>query len=230
MKTITIILIIIATTMVSKAQVNMNVSGGEQEYKLRQDLVQDIDSLLYEKFRIEDSINYMNTSYGLQFGEFKSMSGFSASTEATVFIKNHKKSFEIGIFFDDNTKELTGMSFTHKYYILRNRFNRTSLIEPFINYNFVYRVTYLDKPVNMYPENIDPSENNRSRYSSMEHYLGGGVEINAFKNVYINVSGGFGRYIGSIMKPCNPDPNTGYYEGGKGWSGIVKIGLGFRMF
>lgn len=229
MKTITIILII-GTAIAAKAQVSMNVNQEQQEYQLRQELVQDMDSLLYERFRYEDSINSLNRTFGLQIGEFQSLSGFSASTEATLFIKNQKKSFELGLFFDNDSRELSGMSFTHKYFLFRKKFDRNSFIEPYINYSFIYRVTYLDKPLTIYPDRIENTENDRSRYSSMEHYLGGGVEINASKYVYINISGGFGKYLGSIKKPCNPDPNTGYYEGGNGWSGIIKVGLGFRMF
>jgi hypothetical protein len=229
MKTITIILITIATATTAKAQVSMNVSAEQQEYNLRHELVQDMDSLLYEKLRYNDSIDALNRTYGFYVGEFQSLSGFSSSTEASLFIKNQKKSFELGIFFDNDSKELSGLSFTHKYFLFRSRFNQNSIIQPYINYNFIYRVTYLDKPLTIYPDRVEGTENDRSRYSSMEHYLGGGVEINAFKYVYINISGGIGRYLGSIKKPCNPDPITGYYEGGNGWSGVLKIGVGFRM-
>jgi hypothetical protein len=230
MKKITFILLIAATIISAKAQVSMIVSDSMKEEAYRQALLNDMDSLMISRFHYEDSVNSKVSSYGVCIGEYKSMSGFSASTEATLFIKNQKKSFEVGLFFDNDSKELSGLSFTHKYFILRKKFNKNSSIEPYINYNFMYRVTYLDKPLTMYPERAEIFGNDRSRYSSMEHYLGAGFEINALKYIYINVSAGFGRYIGSIMKPCNPDPVTGYYEGGDGWSGVVKLGVGFRLY
>lgn len=230
MKKAAFILLIAATTISAKAQVSMTVSNSTNDYANRQALLSDMDSLLVERFHHEDSANSVVSSYGVSIGEFQSMSGFSVSTEATIFIKNLNRSFELGIFFNNDNKELSGLSFTHKYFILRKKFNKNSSIEPYINYNFMYRITYLDKPLTMYPERAEIFGNDRSRYSSMEHYVGAGVEINAFKYVYINVSAGLGRYIGSIMKPCNPDLNTGYYEGGNGWSGILKLGVGFRLY
>jgi len=230
MRTITLILItVIITTINTAAQVNSRVSGRSGETTFGQLTISELDSLFLGKLDERKTNKKVITSYGMHIGQFKTLSGFASNTEAAVFVKSKNKSFELGVFLDNNDRYISGMAFSHKVFILRKYFNENSIIEPYVNYNLIYRVTYLDAPLSMYPERAEMMSVGKSRYASMEHYLGTGVEINVFKFFYINSNAGFGRYIGSIKKPCDPDPNTGIYKGGNGWSGMFKVTLGFRI-
>lgn len=188
------------------------------------------DSLLLRQLlidQIEDSILNSVISAGIQISEFSTRSGFEPGIEALVFVKGKTKSIELGVYFDNETKTLTGISFGHKYFILQNYFDKEGVIEPYIFYNFIYRVTTLKSllTTNQYSilnSTLEP------RYVSLEHYFGAGFEINFLNYFYINCNAGLGRFMGSIKNPELGESSDLYY-GGNGWSGIYKFGIGVRI-
>ena len=222
-------LIISVTLMMASGQNKEMFSKINYEDSLRQIYLNDMDSIILEKLFYVDSVNSIISSFGMQVSQFKTNDGFASSTEVMYFLKGRNKSIEMGLYFDDNTRFFQGLTFGHKYFIFRNRFNENTIFEPYLMYKFIYRVTTLKTTLSAHPERTWLIPVGEARYASMEHYAGAGVEINVSKNFYINTSVGFGRYLGSIKKPTNPDQYSGIYEGGDGWGGIYKIGLGIRI-
>ena len=49
------------------------------------------------------------------------------------------------------------------------------------------------------------------------------------KSVFLHADAGYGRHLGSIMKPSAPDPNTGLMSGTSGWNIITKVGIGYNF-
>jgi hypothetical protein len=112
---------------------------------------------------------------------------------------------------------------------MKKYFDKKGIFEPYIFYNFIYRVTTLDCTLSKYPDLMKYLCPGKATYKSLEHALGIGLEINLSNYMYINCNIGFERYLGSIKKPCNPDQYTGIFDGGDGWGVFYKLGFGFRV-
>ncbi len=177
----------------------------------------------------DDPSGYIVKCYGMQISQFNTSSGFGSGTEVSIYVKGRNKSLELGAYFDNGSKSLTGLSLCHKYFIMKNYFDKQGIIEPYLFYNFIYRSTTLDETLSKYPELIKCICPGKAVYKSLEHAIGFGLEINLLSYMYLNCNIGFERYLGSIKKPCNPDQYTGVYDGGDGWGAIYKIGFGFRI-
>ena len=188
------------------------------------------DSILLAEYIYADSVNSIIKYFGMSINEFNSGSGFKSGTEAAMYVKGRNKAMALGAYFDDETRTLSALTMNYKWFILKNYFDKQGVIEPYVFYNFIYRVTTYNKPLTMYPERLKYLKlQDKYRYCSIEHTFGFGLEINLLNYMYIDCSAGFGRYLGSIKKPVCYDQNYGKYQGSDGWAGYYKFGLGVRI-
>jgi hypothetical protein len=188
------------------------------------------DSILLAEYIYADSVNSVIKYFGMAISDFNSGSGFKSGTEAAIYAKGRNKSMELGAYFDDETRTLSGLTMNYKWFILKNYFDKQGVIEPYIFYSFIYRATTYDKPLTMYPERLKYLKlEDKYRYNSIEHMFGIGLEVNLLNYMYINCCAGFGKYLGSIKKPVCYDQNYGKYQGSNGWGGYYKFGLGVRI-
>jgi hypothetical protein len=167
-----------------------------------------------------------NTSYGIAVSQFTSGSGFQPGYEAHFTVQPSAKSkVGFGLFLDNETKKISGLTITHQRMLMANRRNQPFL-QPFIFYNFIYRKTSI-------PELRDATETtgikNIATYTSMEHHLGIGLNINISKNIIVESGLGYGLYLGSIKRPSSPDPITKEISGTSGNALIFKTGIGFSF-
>jgi hypothetical protein len=170
--------------------------------------------------------NESNTRYGFAFSQFTSGSGFQPGYEAQFSVQpSAKAKVSFGIFVDNETKKFSGITITHRRLLMANR-SKLPLCQPIIFYNFIYRKTTM-------PELSATTEiagsGNMATYTSLEHHLGFGLNINISKNISIESGLGYGLYLGSIKRPSNPDPITREISGTNGGSLIFKTGIGFRL-
>lgn len=168
-----------------------------------------------------------NTRYGISFSQFKSQSGFQPGYELHFIIQpSAKANMGIGFFIDNETKEFEGITVTHQRMLFTNRY-KTPFFQPFIMYNFIYRKTHIQELVET--EGGIGNGDNWVTYTSMEHYLGAGLNINLASHVALECGIGYGLYLGSIKRPSDPDPITREISGTSGSGIIFKTGIGFRF-
>jgi hypothetical protein len=165
------------------------------------------------------------TKYGFTFSQFTSGSGFQPGFEAHFTLQpSNKAKVGFGIFIDNETKEVTGITITHQRLFMANRY-KLPLLQPFLFYNFIYRRTSM-------PELLEAGAinyNNFVAYTSLEHHIGVGFNINISKNILLESGLGYGLYLGSIKRPSDPDPTTREISGTNGKAFLFKTGLGFRF-
>jgi hypothetical protein len=179
----------------------------------------------------ENIYNGIQLNYGVEVNQFTTGSGFKSGFEASAFVmEGQRRSLQLGLYFDGESKKITGFSVSHKYVIVKNKKERNFNVEPYLFYNFVYRSTQLNSPLTTNPElALAMGFEGVTSYKSMEHHIGLGLMIKVLKTVFIHADAGFGRYLGSIMKPSAPDPLTGMISGTNGWNMITKIGIGYNF-
>jgi hypothetical protein len=167
--------------------------------------------------------------YGLEINGFNSKSGFDNGLEAALYVKDKNKLLEVGAYFDSKTMSLSGLSITHKRYFNKKELFNITTINPYLFYNFIYRVTFLDS---MATANTDFSRfigKTEARYASIEHYVGAGFELHLRNYFYINTYLGYGYFMGSIKRPTLSKNSIGVYQGSNGWCEFFKVGFGFRI-
>jgi len=167
-----------------------------------------------------------NTQYGFAFSQFTSQSGFQPGYEAHFTVQpSAKAKVGFGIFLDNESKKFSGVTITHQRMLMAKR-NKVAFIQPFLFYNFIYRKTTL-------PELKSGSEltstRNLATYTSMEHHIGVGLNLNISSKIILDCGLGYGLYLGSIKRPSSPDPLTKEIAGTNGNALIFKTGIGFRF-
>ena len=179
----------------------------------------------------EDRYNNLQLNYGIEINQFSTGSGFQSGFEASAYVmEGQRRSLQLGLYFDGGSQKLTGFSVQHKYVIVKNKKERNFNVEPYLFYNFIYRSTEMNNPLTSSPELAEQMGfSGATTYKSMEHHIGLGLKIKILKAIFLHADAGVGRYLGSIMKPSNPDPLTGMISGTSGWNLITKIGIGYNF-
>jgi hypothetical protein len=166
----------------------------------------------------------METRYGFEISQFTSASGFKAGSEAHFTVRPSLRSqVGFGIYFDSEHQRISGVTITHKRMLRSYKINQNPVFEPLFFYNFIYRKSNL-------PElRGDGTLGSMSTYTSMEHHIGLGCNINILPKLFLQGEAGYGLYLGSIKKPSAPDPITNEVKGTNGWGSIMKFGIGIRL-
>jgi hypothetical protein len=148
-----------------------------------------------------------------------------------------KRSFVLGVLLNKEDK-ISGFSFMHQYY-LNKRIDGVDFtlklydVRPYLMYNFVYSNetsnSYETREENFREYNIDLSEfEEPGRVTTMEHYLGLGVEIDIFKHLFLDVFAGGGMYIG-LNNDNNELMTAEAMKKEHGFTWILKTGLAYNF-
>lgn len=167
------------------------------------------------------------TSYGIEVAQFISGSGFAASSEAHFTIQpSAKAKVGMGIFIDNQTAKLSGITITHQRMLFSGG-RRVPTLQPYVFYNFIYRKTHI-------PELKAGTETNSNinlvTYTSLEHHLGVGLNLRINHLVSLKTDVGYGIYLGSIKRPSDPNPITREIKGTNGSALLVKAGLALNIW
>jgi len=188
------------------------------------------DSMYLEP--IFDSTYMQAISFGMAVSQFSTNSGFKPGLEASVIIRGNKgtRTLEMAVFFDQESGKISGISIHHKFMLFKKLLQTNPQFKPYLFYNFIYRTTLLDEPLTL-NRDLDSRLGllQKTTYSSMEHHIGVGAAIKIMGLIYFHGDIGYGRYLGSIKHPCNPDKNTGIFQGGNGWGIMTKVGFGLNF-
>jgi hypothetical protein len=170
--------------------------------------------------------NEEKAQYGITISQFNSQSGFKPGYDVHLTVQpNYKAKVGFGLFIDTETKEFAGFSLNHQRMLFASE-HKIKFLQPFIMYNFIYRKTKSLELIST-NEGFDFGTN-WATYTSMEHHLGLGLDINISDNILLESSFGYGLYLGSIKRP-SADPATKEVMGTSGGGFIFKTGFGFRF-
>ncbi len=161
--------------------------------------------------------------YGIEANQFSVQSGFSTCSELKVFIQDEKgKRISLGVYYDSKLKTMGGIGASYIKMVRNHKKSKNTLLEPYIIFNLLYRVTHISEPISSENYNIASGT-----YSSFEYYLGFGLRTNITQQFYLTTELGYGLYLGSIMKPSAPDHITFESTGTNGTGGIARVGIGY---
>ena len=172
----------------------------------------------------EDENWITKLNYGLEFNKFQTTSGFGECYEINIFaFENLKKALHLGMFYDIDNHTLSGINVMYRYILIKHDYHNKINIEPYAFYNLIYRITSMDYPLCSNLDLIKQMGYSNVTYKSIEHTFGFGFKLKIFRNFFIHIDYGFGRYLGSIKKPGEPDPNTSMIPGTDGFTPITKL-------
>jgi hypothetical protein len=172
--------------------------------------------------QVADTTNRNKTRYGLEISRFITSSGFASGTELYVtIIPDNKRNISLGLYFCPEQMKLCGITTHYEIALYKACTERT--IRPYAFHNIILRITRTRILIQ------DSIESELGTYISLEHHLGIGTRIKISKRFYLNSSVGFGVYLGSIMKPSEPDEKTGEITGTNGFGVIGKVGIVFIL-
>jgi hypothetical protein len=165
-----------------------------------------------------------DTRFGFEINQFSSASGFKSGAEAHFTVRpSNRSQVGFGVYFDNQSQRITGVTISHKRMLRNYKRNSNPVVEPLFFYNFIYRKS------NMAELLADGNTGSFVTYTSMEHHLGFGLNINVFSKISIQGQAGYGLYLGSIKKPSTPNPITHEITGSNGWGSIIKFGIGYHL-
>ncbi|MBS3771718.1 MAG: hypothetical protein V5A59_07345 [Bacteroidales bacterium] len=195
------------------------------------------------------SLGYLS-AYGqldTQEKELKSFYGTNISQNMNGLVLNRtvmsgqyqkeRRTFEMGILMNE-FKAVSGFVFKHRYFLNKTEDGEvyqpeSYALRPHLFYRFVYNSNmpenYLNHPVYEGNGSIDLMKNSRHTINTIEHYLGIGLEIDVWDNMYLNtsVSGGF-YFFKDNMEAVRIDGQL-LPEASTGVTFNVSTGIGFHF-
>jgi hypothetical protein len=160
--------------------------------------------------------------FGIEANQFIVESGFGTSSELQFYVLDKTgKRLSIGLYYDNKLNKIGGISISTLKMLRNNRKSHMPVFEPYLFYNLIYHKTTITKPVQS-----DSYFVAAGTYKSMEHHAGIGVRANIAKGFYLKGDIGYGLYLGSIMKPSQPDATLNESYGTHGAGALIKIGIG----
>jgi len=201
-----------------------------------------LNLIIYLLLNTNESFSQNNTELPVFYG-----SSFSQSFQGTSYNSNFaislnmiqgRRTFELGVIVD-NRDVISGAEFVHKIYLNKksghNEFNFSNYnLRPYLIYNLVYhRATSNTQLMNNLiidgESTIDLSKlEEPEKVTTLEHYLGFGLEKDIIENLYVCVNGGIGLYLGKNNNNNKVDPiKEQHQENGITWN--TKLSFGFRF-
>ena len=170
--------------------------------------------------QLEYEIKVPKSYYGLELSQFITNSGYGPATSFNVKIimDNHKRGVVIGPYLDNRTMKITGINIHPVWFFYREDLNNFT---PYIFYNLLYRRSMLPEVLPNGQTGIEIC-----KYSSIEHHIGFGAQMNINNDFYFRGETGIGIYMGSIMKPEEYNSQM-YGSDGFGTFGNVSFGYNF---
>lgn len=160
---------------------------------------------------------------------FNTSSGFRPGININFAMEDSRKLLSLGIYYDTESEKIVGLNLMHEIKLGKFKKRNETHINPYLFYNFIFRVTYMPKSLLIGDQaSLSSLEGEKVRFSSIEHYIGMGININITKFIFIKSTLGFGYYFGSIKKPSD-NLLMGLKNGGNGFSILEKAGIGIKF-
>jgi hypothetical protein len=160
-------------------------------------------------------------------------SGHGPEMCVNVGLQKARKSFVGGILYQLNDNKISGIDIRYRIYLgnIDDGFYFARNFKPYIQYNLIFHKVSVDSSsvlLHTGTSNIEVTDSESGTIATMEHYISTGIQCRLYGRVYINTSIGFGLYLGSLDKVNHPD-TPGIHRENHGFTGVVKIGLGYRI-
>jgi hypothetical protein len=186
--------------------------------------------LLTQVFAQNYVYNVKNRYYGVNIYQSLTGSGYGASTNISVNVQKFNRLLELGLIFNNKTRDIRGFELLYKHFLgfsSSNFYNKT--LKPYVYYNFLYRTPAevivspsLSQSTDIYSYEIG------GKRTTFEDAVGLGIQITIIKQVYIESCAGFGVYFGSHYQGSTPH-SWGIHLNNYGFVPSVKLGLGLHF-
>jgi hypothetical protein len=182
---------------------------------------------------MNSNASWKNTTDFYGFNLYQAFSGINKKPHfmLNTYLESSKRSIEAGLVFKRDKRLLSGGSFAYKYYLINmnglsyNK-SRDKRFRPYVSYTFVY---------NHYGKNIDEDERVKNDIMgvessiSIEHYFGGGLQTRVVDNLFFDINGGYGFFMGN-MEHGEHMLMLKYNENGKRGTGFIfKAGINYTF-
>jgi hypothetical protein len=171
---------------------------------------------------------FENANYCIYANLFNTSSGFKPGISLNAAFNENRSLLGLGVFFDTETGKFGGFNVLHEIRLGKKINRKTPFVAPYLFYNLIYRITYINKLQVVNPNFQPPLDNTQVRYASIEHYVGPGITIKLSRSIFIQTSLGFGCYLGSIKKAIEVE-SMALKKGGNGFSILEKTVVGYNF-
>ncbi|GEM_PF-2313551 len=184
------------------------------------------------------NLNELPVVYGSNFAQSFHSTSYNSNFIVSLNMVQGRRTLELGIIVD-NRDIVSGAEFVHKFYLNKNlghnEYNFSNYnIRPYLIYNLIYhRATsntqlmnnlIIDGESTINLMNLEEPE----KVTTIEHYIGFGLEKDIVNNLFISVNGGIGIYLGKNNDNNKIDSSIKQHqENGMTWT--TKLGFGYRF-
>ncbi len=160
-------------------------------------------------------------------------SGHGPEMCLNVGMQKVRKSLIFGVLCQLSDKKISGIDIRYRIYFgdISEALHFTRNFKPYIQYNLIYQKVKVDSSTIMLrtkTTNIEISDSKPGTIATIEHYISAGIQCRIYSRIYINASAGIGVYIGSLDKVHHPN-TPGIHHENYGFTGVVNIGIGYRI-
>jgi hypothetical protein len=144
-----------------------------------------------------------------------------------------RKSMIIGVLYQVYDNRISGIDIQYRIYFgeISDGFYFTRNFKPYIQYDLIYHKVRVDASTLLLRTKATTIEVNDSRpgtIATIEHYVSAGIQCRIYGRIFMDFSAGLGVYLGSLDKIHHPD-TPGIHRENHGFTGVAKIGLGYRI-
>lgn len=169
--------------------------------------------------------------YGVNMSQNHTGSGHGSNVALSTNVRKANKSLEVGAIFNDEENKISGADIKYKVFlgtpsefVYKNKTVRT-----FLQYNCMYqkRTTEKTMAVNSQLKATGEAPTETGVVSTIEHYVGIGMQVKLMNRMHLEGSMGAGGYIGSV-KDDNQN-NVGMHQTNGGYTLSFKLGIGYAF-
>ena len=150
-----------------------------------------------------------------------------------VGMQKARKSLIMGALYQLYDNRISGIDIRYRVYFgdVSDGFYFKRNFKPYIEYNLIYHKVMVDSSTILLrtaATSVEVSDSKPGTIATIEHYISAGIQCRIYGRIFMNASAGLGVYIGSLDKVNHPN-TPGIHRENHGFTGVAKIGIGYRI-
>ncbi|NBC82780.1 MAG: hypothetical protein GVY19_05305 [Bacteroidetes bacterium] len=176
--------------------------------------------------------NEANASYGIAMSQNHTGSGHGSNVALSTNVRKANKTLEVGAIFNDEENRISGADIKYKVFLgTPNEFvYKSRKVKTFFQYNCMYQKRTTEKNMDLAGnfKSTGESPTMEGEVSTIEHYVGIGMQVKLMNRMHLEGSMGAGGYIGSVKHDEGGARITNQSKNG-GYTLSFKIGVGYAF-
>jgi len=181
----------------------------------------------------EENAQSSEAKYGINMSQSHTNSGHGSNVSFSTNVRKANKSLSVGAIYSETESKISGADIKYKVYLgTPNEFvYKNRKVNTFFQYNCMYQKKTVENTFGSASSNLKSAGaeviTNESEISTIEHYVGFGVQVKLMNRMHLEGSMGAGGYFGSV-KNTEMDM-TDLPKSNGGYSLSFKIGVGYAF-